>query len=272
VESLSLFDEPPPDAAVPCPPRVRVRVDLAYHGARFHGFAENPGVRTVAGVLRVALEKVLGHTVELTGAGRTDRGVHARGQVVSFAADPARLDPGRLLSALNGLCGPEIAVSSVRVVEDGFDARHSAVARCYRYTVLNRPTPDPLLADRAWHVPEPISLPALRLASDPLLGEHDFSSFCRRPKGAPDASLVRHLSRLDWREAGDDLLVATVEADAFCHQMVRSLVGLAVAVGTGVLRAGDVHGVLAARDRNAVPRVAPAHGLVLESVTYPTAG
>ncbi len=267
MDTPTLFDGAPPDP--PAAPRVRIRLDVAYHGGGFHGFAENVGVRTVAGVLRLALERILGHRVALTGAGRTDRGVHAVGQVVSFDADPRRFDPDRLVRALNGLCAPDVAVTAAAVVDDGFDARASAVTRRYAYTVLNRARPDPLLADRTWHVAHPLELRAMRAATDPLRGEHDFSSFCRRPKGRPCASLRRHVRRIDWRTGTGDRFVLDIEADAFCHQMVRSVTGLLVAVGAGRLRAGDVHAVVAARDRAAVSQVAPPQGLVLCEVTYP---
>ena len=170
------------DPAAPEGPLVRVRMTVAYDGSGFHGFAPQPGVVTVGGTLRDALERVLQARVELTCAGRTDTGVHAWGQVVSFDAPADRFDPLVLGRSINRLCGPAIVVRDVGRAPEDFDARHSATGRTYRYTIVNRPVPDPFLAHLAWHVDEPLDLDLLRLGCDPLVGEHDFSAFCRRPK------------------------------------------------------------------------------------------
>jgi tRNA pseudouridine38-40 synthase len=250
-------------------PVQRVRLDLAYDGSAFRGFAENRGVDTVAGHLREALERVLRHSVALTCAGRTDAGVHARDQVVSFDTD-APLDPDRLRDSLNGMLGPEIAVSSVRAVGPDFDARFSATGRTYRYTVLNRPYPDPFLAATSWWVPEPLDRDALDAGCPALLGQHDFTSFCRRPKSDPGASLVRGVRSAGWTTAPEDPSVLTFEisAGAFCHQMVRSIVGTLVEVGRGKRSPGDVGAILAARDRSVAGQLAPPQGLVLWRVDY----
>jgi tRNA pseudouridine38-40 synthase len=265
---MTLFEPELPGAVAPT---VRVRLDVAYDGTPFHGFAENPGVRTVAGSLREAIERVLGHRVELTGAGRTDRGVHARGQVVSFDARADGFDATALARSLNKLLGPHIAVRAAAVVEPTFDARFSATGRVYRYRVLNTHVHDPLLARNAWHVAEPLDLNALRLGADPLVGEHDFSSFCRRPAAGPDGAaptLKRRVRRAGWSREGDDLLVFEIEANAFCHQMVRSVVGTLVDMGLARRKAGEMLGILAATDRHAAGRVAPPHGLILWQVRY----
>lgn len=243
---------------------------LAYDGSQFHGMAANEGVRTVAGVVTEVLGRVLHHEVELHVAGRTDKGVHASGQVVSFDADAARLDPDALGRAVNAAWAPAVVARDVEVAPPEFDARFSAVARCYRYTVLNRPLPDPFLASTTWWVPQPLDLNALRLACDPLLGAHDFSSFCRRPKGNPDASLVRRVLDARWHDLGDGLLRFDVEAGAFCHQMVRSIVGTLVEMGRGARRPGEMSGILAARDRARAGRPAPPQGLNLWCVRYPS--
>ena len=247
---------------------MRVRLLVAYDGGGFSGFAPNPGVRTVGGMLKAAVERVVRHEVVLSMAGRTDAGVHARGQVVSFDARAEGLDLPRLQRALNRMLRPAIAVRSAEVADRGFDARFSARARRYRYLVLNRPTPDPFLAATAWHVQAPLDLPRMRLACDPLIGEHDFASFCRRPKGDGEASLVRRVLDARWTDEAEGLLRFDIEATAFCHQMVRSIVGTLVDVGRGRLRAGQVKGILAARDRSAAGEPAPPHGLSLEEVVY----
>jgi len=247
---------------------VRVRLLVAYDGSTFHGFAAQPGVATVAGTLVRTIERVLGHPVELTCAGRTDAGVHGWGQVVSFDADGARFDPDKLQAAVNGLCGPAVVVRSAEVAPDGFDARFDARSRRYRYTVLNRLAPDPFLAATSWHVPQPLDLDRLRLACDPLIGEHDFTSFCRRPKGDPAFSMVRRVLDARWDDEGEGVLRFWIESTAFCHQMVRSIVGTMVDVGLGRRTAADVAAALRARDRSTAGPVAPPHGLCLWHVTY----
>ncbi len=267
---MSLFDLESATPAAPSGSLVRVRALVAYDGAGFHGFAEQPGVRTVAGVLRAAIEKVVRAPVELTCAGRTDAGVHAWGQVVSLDV-PAGTDLDRLQRSLVALCGPQVVVRELVVAAPDFDARFSARARTYRYSILNRDVPDPFTAHLAWHVPEPLALELLRLACDPFLGEHDFSAFCRRPKvphGAEPVSLVRRVRRASWEDLGEGRLRLEIRADAFCHQMVRSIVGTMVAAGQGALRAGDIRAVLATGDRASAAPIAPPHGLCLWQVDY----
>jgi tRNA pseudouridine38-40 synthase len=204
--------------------------------------------------------------VTLSCAGRTDAGVHARGQVVSFDASEDGLDLDGLMRSLNAMLGPEIAVRDAAVASPDFDARHSARARRYRYTLLTTPWPDPFWAGRAWELGRELDLDLLRLGSDPLIGEHDFSSFCRRPE--PGVSLVRRVTDVAWEPEGDGLLHFWIEANAFCHQMVRSIVGTLVEVGYGRKRPGDVLGIVAAADRAAAGQLAPPCGLCLWSVTY----
>jgi tRNA pseudouridine38-40 synthase len=255
--------------APPPPGWVRLRLVVAYDGAPFHGFAANEGVTTVQGTLEDALGRVLRAPVSVVGAGRTDAGVHARGQVVSLDAPADRLDLHRLQRSLNELCGPAIAVRSVARAEPDFHARFSACWRRYRYTVWNDAAPDPFWAPRAWHVAAPLRLDVLRLACDPIIGEHDFSSFCRRPRGSEDRSMVRRVLDASWRDVGDGRLVFEIRATAFCHAMVRSLVGTLVDVGRGRRSAGEVRGILQARARSVAGQVAPAHGLCLWDVGYP---
>src|SRR4051794_40317106 len=198
---------------------------VAYHGAKFRGFAAQPGVRTVAGELAKAIERVVRHRVELTCAGRTDAGVHGWGQVVHFdveAADPADLDLDALQRSCNKMLGPEIVVRHTDLVPPAFDARRTCTGRTYRYTILNRPTPDPFVAGTTWHVEAPLDVRAMQLACDPLYGEHDFSAFCRKPP-SPEASLVRVVRRADWDELDDGLVRFEVSASSFCQQMVRAV-------------------------------------------------
>ena len=250
----------------------RVRLTVAYDGSGFRGFAANPGVRTVTEVLTDAITTVTRHPVEVTGAGRTDAGVHAWGQVVSVDV-PDDADLAELQRRLNKLCGPEIAVRDAAWVAADFDARFSAAWRHYRYDIWNDPAPNPLLAGRAWHVARPLVRWALDAACDPLIGEHDFTSFCRRPKvdaGKDEPSLVRRVHLARWTTVDDGPHVRfEIRANAFCHQMVRSIVGTLVDIGLGKVTPGDLRGILLARDREAAGQVAPPHGLVLWEVAYP---
>ena len=250
----------------------RYRLDLAYDGRDFHGWATQDGFRSVQGTREHWISTVLRlpEPVSLTVAGRTDAGVHAWGQVVSCDL-PGDVDLDRLQRSLNRICGPALVVRDAAWADDGFDARFSARWRRYRYTVLNRPVPDPFLAGTTWHVPQPLDLRAMVLACDPLIGEHDFSSFCRRPKpapGAPAVSLVRRVRDASWVDEGDGVLRFWIDANAFCHQMVRSVTGTLVDVGLGRRRAGEVMGILRAGDRGAAGTVAPPHGLCLWEVGY----
>ena len=239
---------------------------VAYHGAGFHGFALQPGVPTVGGALAGALERHLRHTVELTCAGRTDTGVHAWGQVVTFEAR-ADVDAAALQRATNRALHPNVVVRAVEPAPPGFDARRSATGRRYRYTVRNHPVGDPFTAATAWHVAPRLDLTAMRLACDALYGEHDFSSFCRRPP-LDGASLVRVVRGADWADLGEGMLRFEIEASSFCQQMVRSIVGTMVEIGRGKRKAGEMAAVVRARSRAAAGQLAPPHGLCLWEVNY----
>ena len=228
-----------------------------------------PGIHTVGGTLVAALERNLRHTVEIVCAGRTDAGVHAWGQVVSFDAR-ADVDPVSLQRALNKTLRPAIVIRAAAVAPAGFDARRSATGRTYRYTILNRPQLDPFLAATAWHVERPLDLGSLRLACDPLYGEHDFGSFCRRAPGG--GSLVRRVRRASWAVPGDGMLRFEIEASSFCQQMVRAVVGTMVDMGLGKMRSGEMSHILRARDRSVAGQLAPPHGLCLWEVGYDPVG
>ena len=254
----------------------RARVTVAYDGTDFHGFAAQRSqlVRTVVGDLKDAIEKVVRGPVHLVGAGRTDTGVHAWGQVISCDL-PAGINLEGLTRRVNSMCGPQIAVRDWVWTDDPeFSARFSATYRHYRYHVLNTPESNPFVARTAWHVVAPLSIWAMQLACDPLIGEQDFTSFCRCPKlaeGEAPPSLKRRVFSADWKPVAGDvpsLLRFEIRANAFCHQMVRSLVGTLVRVGLGELHAGDMRGILMQRDRTAAGQVAPPHGLVLWEVGY----
>ncbi len=213
-------------------------------------------------MLARTLARALGSLLKLSVAGRTDAGVHARGQVVSFETD---LDTERLMQMVNAVLAPEVVVSHARRVPDTFDARFSATAREYRYLIDTGPVPDPFTARFVWHRPGELSLGPMREAARSLVGTHDFASFCRAPKGA--GKTVRNLQRLAVSRRGDRVEIFA-RADSFLHQMVRSLAGTLVDVGQGRIDAGDIPLRLLARDRARAGKVAPPHGLSLERVIY----
>ncbi len=269
---------PHPDQG-PEPGRVRWVLRLAYDGAPFRGFAAQDGQVTVAGALAEALGRQVRAPVTLVCAGRTDAGVHALDQVVhvDLPEDAAgSLDPVALVRSCNRQLAPAVAVRSAAPAPEGFDARRSATARRYRYLVLNAPVPDPLLAPRAWHVADPLDLRTMAAAADVLVGEHDFRAFCRRPPGTgPGDPIVRRVVDATWATAGGVLAPATgtlyafeIEANAFCHQMVRSIVGTLVEVGRGRRRPADVVVTLRSADRGSAAQPAPPHGLALVAVRY----
>lgn len=248
---------------------MRIRVDLAYDGGGFRGWARQRDQRTVQGVLEDALTVLAGVRVETTVAGRTDAGVHATGQV-AHADVPAgsRLirDLDRARQTLDRMCGSEISIRRVRRVPPTFDARFSATQRRYRYRIADGEALSPLDRHDTWHLGPPrLDTEAMQAGGRHLVGEHDFSSFCRRKD---DQHLRRRIDRVAVRRAAADLVVVRVEGKAFCHQMVRSVTGCLVAVGAGKRPPVWVAEVRDARDRQAVSRIAPPHGLTLVGVSY----
>ncbi len=247
-----------------------LKATVRYDGTGFAGWQVQPGLRTVQGELENALAQIASQPVRIHGAGRTDAGVHSIGQVVSFDAHPGRLDPDRLQRSLNSLLAPGTAVRDIEIVGPDFDARFSARARWYRYRVLSNPVPDPLRAGLVWQVREPLDGAAMARASEVVVGEHDFSSFCRRPKPGYDGverTLVRRVLEARW-VAVDDEWHFEIGASSFCHQMVRSLTGTLVDVGRGQIGAGRMAEILAAGDRNRAGIIAPPQGLVFIRVDY----
>ncbi|MGZ4614347.1 MAG: tRNA pseudouridine(38-40) synthase TruA [Actinomycetes bacterium] len=252
---------------------VRVRLDLGYDGTDFTGWAKQPGRRTVQGLLEQALETVLRlPAVRVTCAGRTDAGVHARGQVAHTDIPEAAYggEGPHLIARLNGVLPPDVRLREVRPAAPGFDARFGALLRRYAYRVADTTWGvDPLRRhDVLWHR-RPLDLDAMNLAAERLVGEKDFAAFCRHRAGA---TTVRALLALRWARDENGLAVATVQADAFCHSMVRALVGSLLAVGDGRRPVGWPAEVLARAVRVPDVHVVPARGLTLEEVRYPPDG
>jgi tRNA pseudouridine38-40 synthase len=240
-----------------------LRLTVEYDGSEFRGFQRQPGVRTVAGVLEAALSSILLQPVEVTGAGRTDRGVHATGQVISVRTE-AHFPFHRLALALNGMLPSDCTVREAAVAEEGFSARLDALERTYVYAILQRANRHALLVRYAHRVSEPLEVDAMRRAGRHLLGEHDFKSFARTQ---PGDRTVRELRRLQITTAGD-LIRIEVAADGFLRHMVRTIVGSLVACGTGRRDPDEMPAILAACDRSAAGLTAPAAGLYLAGVRY----
>lgn len=267
-------------------PAHRLHLDIAYDGTDFAGWAIQPGRRTVAGVLTGALRTLLRHDVRLVVAGRTDAGVHATGQVAHVDVDPAAVaaltprdragDPdqqaaGRLglLRRLAGLLPPDLRVRAVTVAPHGFDARFSALRRHYRYRVGTAEWGvEP--ADRRFVLARrrALDVTAMTLAAQGLVGLHDFHAFCRPREGA---TTIRHLQSLTVGRLGDEVRIE-VTADAFCHSMVRALVGSLLVVGELRMPPNGPGELLAARARTSAFPVVPPHGLTLRQVDYPDVG
>ena len=258
---------------------LRIRIDLSYDGTAFSGWAAQPGRRTVEGTLAEALTTILrsAEPVRLVVAGRTDAGVHTRGQVAHADVEEEVWDAVRGRSArpaeeaaasrLRGILPPDIAIRSVTRAPDGFDARFSALRRRYLYRVWDDAARmDPLRRHDTVLVRGPLDVERMDRAAGSLLGLHDFAAFCRRREGA---TTVRTLLDYRWERGADGVIAGTVVADAFCHSMVRALVGAVVPVGESRLDVGVPAAVLAGGARAPRVRVMPAHGLSLEEVVYP---
>ncbi|MEU5669592.1 tRNA pseudouridine(38-40) synthase TruA [Micromonospora sp. NPDC047753] len=251
--------------------RIRLRLDVSYDGTDFSGWAAQPTRRTVAGVLVETLDLVLGvgTAIGLTVAGRTDAGVHATGQVchVDLPVDVWRQHEGRLLRRLARLLPTDVRVRAMTEVPADFDARFSATFRRYEYRVTDAPFgAEPLRRHEVLAWPKPLDLAALNAAATGLVGEHDFAAYCRRKE---HATTLREVTRLDWRRDPDGILVATVQADAFCQAMVRSLVGAMLVAGDGRRPVEWPGTLLTQRERSSEVTVAPARGLTLVAVGYP---
>jgi tRNA pseudouridine38-40 synthase len=250
---------------------VRVRLDVAYDGTDFSGWAAQPDRRTVAGVLTEALDRLFGpgQATGMTVAGRTDAGVHATGQVchVDVPADSWQALAGTLVRRLAALLPADVRVRAATPVPADFDARFSALGRVYEYRVTDAPYgADPLRRRDTLAWPRPLSVDRMNEAAAGLVGEHDFAAYCRRKEFG---TTIRAVRRLDWRRDPDGVLVATVEADAFCQAMVRSLVGALLAVGDGRRPVPWPAELLRRRERANEVVVVPPHGLVLVAVSYP---
>ncbi|GAA1743819.1 tRNA pseudouridine(38-40) synthase TruA [Microbacterium paludicola] len=262
----------------------RIRLDIAYDGTHFRGWARQPGLRTVQGVLEASLQRIIGSPVPLTVAGRTDAGVHATGQVAHADLDDEQwaratqrrrdvpnpgdpVDP--LARRMTGVLGQyaDLAVTRTSTAPEGFDARFSATWRRYAYRIADARTGyDPLERHRTTTVRAHLDVDAMHAAAQSLIGLHDFAAYC---KPRPEATTIRTLLEYDWRRDERGILIANVRADAFCHSMVRALVGACVAAGEGKLAPEHLVAIRDARLRTSEFKVLAARGLTLTEVGYP---
>lgn len=254
----------PSDHLSPRRGTVRTWAQIEYDGTDFYGFQVQARERTVQGELERALEQVSGQTVRVTGAGRTDRGVHARGQVVSFEVAWSRELP-ELHRALNAVLASDVAIQEMGRAPEGFHPRFSASSRTYRYTLLNQKGRSPLARRSAWCVERDLDIGRMAQATQRMVGTHDFATFGRPPKGE---NTVRTVCRADWQAQGS-FLIFEIAANAFLYRMVRSLVGTLVLVGWNQISPDGFDEILKAMDRSGVKLVAPAQGLCLVQVDYP---
>ncbi len=251
------------------PPLVGHRIELAYVGTAFAGWQRQRGMPSIQEALESAVERIWGRPIAVTGASRTDAGVHAVRQAVSFSA-PRKLAPAELQRALNYFLPVAIRVRGVKLVDPEFHARFAAEAKTYEYRVWNDAVLDPFLADRVWHVPLPLAMPAMQEAAELFLGTKDFSAFATN-SGQAYSTAVRTISDLALHRRGPSVRIR-VTGDGFLYHMVRNIVGALIRVGKGRLTPRELQEILESRDRRRAPASAPPWGLYLLRVHYAPKG
>jgi len=245
----------------------RFRLKLEYDGGAFQGWQLQSNAPSVQQALEVAVEDVTGESIRVHGAGRTDAGVHALGQVAHLDTD-TKLAPEALRKALNAVLPQGVSVLDIAEVDPRFHARHDAIGKLYRYRILNRSEPSPLRSAQTWHIRRELDLESMRRAALLLIGDHDFSAFRGTPGGSPQEETRRTLRKLDIQRRDDEVVVET-EGRSFLRYMVRNIVGTLVEVGQGRRPVESVAELLESRDRGRAGPTAPAWGLCLDSVQYP---
>jgi tRNA pseudouridine38-40 synthase len=244
---------------------MRFRLTIEYDGTRYCGWQIQANDDTVQARIEAVLAQLLGQPVRIKGAGRTDAGVHAQGQVAAFDA-PRHLDPEELRRALNALLPPDIVVREVAEADTGFDPRRDAAVRVYEYRILNRHLRSAFHYRYAWHVPQPLNLAAMQAAARVFVGRHDFAAF--RTLGTETRSTVREIYLSHWQRHGD-FLIYRIEGSSFLRHMVRSMVAAMVEAGRNRMAVEAIRELLSGSDRSQTPAPAPACGLFLVEVRYP---
>jgi tRNA pseudouridine38-40 synthase len=242
-----------------------IKLTIEYDGTAYHGWQIQPGLKTIQGVMKERIAQITQGRVTLLGSGRTDAGVHALGQVANFHTE-STIDLIVLQRGLNSLMAPDIVITDVEEVEEGFHARFSARSKVYEYHILNKPFPSALLRAYAWFIPHELDLPSMQRCGRLLIGSHDFSSF--RASGDESRHSMREVIRLEIERREGNLIVIVIEANAFLREMVRSIVGTLVDVGRGKTSLEEFEEIFQARDRRQAGMTAPARGLFLTEVKY----
>jgi tRNA pseudouridine38-40 synthase len=243
------------------------KITLEYDGAGFCGWqTQKQGERTVQNDVEAVLSKIFKHPVKVTASGRTDSGVHAQAQVISFKAD-TRMKPDEIHKAANRLLPHDIAVIEAREVKGDFHAQYSVKEKTYRYTILNRPYRSVFLKDRVLFYPYPLNISAMRRAAKHLVGRHDFKSFQAHDPLRAERQTVRTIKKLSIKKTGD-LILIDVTANGFLYKMVRNITGTLLEIGSGRLPPVEIPKILKKKDRSLAPETAPAHGLCLMKVKY----
>ena len=241
------------------------KITIEYDGTSYHGWQRQKNDRTVQEEIEKAIFTISGQEVSLTGSGRTDAGVHAYAQVANFKCD-THLGPRDLLGGLNSLTNEDIVIRNCEEVEASFHARYDVKSKAYVYKILNRPIPDAIFRQYAWHVRKKLDLEAMCAAISPLIGSHDFKAF--EGAGSPRAHTTRSVFKARLIEGDDGYLAFEIEADGFLRFMVRNIVGTLVDVGLGKISPDEFKRILASKDRDQAGATAPAHGLFLKKVSY----
>jgi tRNA pseudouridine38-40 synthase len=241
------------------------RLIIEYDGSRYHGWQRQKEDRSIQGEIEKALKTITASSVTLIGSGRTDAGVHARGQVANFKCD-TRLEPEALMNALNSLLEEDIVIQACEPVSASFHARYDAKSKVYHYRILNRPLPAAIGRQYSWFIRKMLNQEAMRAAIVHLIGRHDFKTF--EGTGSARQQTIRHIYSAELTEQDSGLLVFQIEADGFLRYMVRSVVGTLVDVGLGKITPADFKNILDSRDRSQAGVTAPARGLILVKVNY----
>jgi tRNA pseudouridine38-40 synthase len=242
-----------------------LKLIIEYDGSRYHGWQRQKEDRSIQAEIEKALKTITASSVTLIGSGRTDAGVHARGQVANFKCD-TRLEPETIVNALNSLLEEDIVIQACEPVDTSFHARYDARSKVYQYRILNRPVPAAIGRQYSWFIRKPLNQEAMRAAIAHLIGQHDFKTF--EGSGSASQQTTRHIYAAELTEQNSGLLMFEIEADGFLRYMVRSIVGTLVDVGLGKITPADFKSILDSRDRSRAGVTAPARGLILVKVNY----